>query len=138
MRVKYDWDKDVCSELSVSNHAAGVLNELDYLNQDCVVYRVEADIYLENSNEARLLYVETAKDASGADRTENDSQKDFQTRVFTLKLEHYKNALSWMRYEDKTGNNIEVGEHSRLADGVYMSKTCSGVRIEDAGGFYKG
>lgn len=54
MRVKYDCDKDVCSELSVSNHDADVLNELDYLNQACVVYRVGSDIYLENSNEVRI------------------------------------------------------------------------------------
>lgn len=98
IRLRYHEEEDSFQSFAICNHSTDVLNELDYLNHECCIYRIGADIYAEDMNQWKLLYTETEEDADAEELISNETQIDFQKYVYTIKLRHYKNALSWTKY----------------------------------------
>lgn len=126
--LKIEYNDGKYNFISTCSHNVEVLNELDYLNQECCIYRIGSEIYAENMNEWKLLYVETIQNADAGELVSNEIQAEFQEYVYTIKLRHYKDALSWTRY----GEDEPVEEEK-----TYVSQTYSGIRIEDAECFMK-
>lgn len=98
IRLIYNEEEDSFQSFAICNHSIDILNELDYLNHECCVYRIGADIYAEDMNQWKLLYTETEEDEEAESLISNETQIDFQKYVYTIKLRHYKENLSWIKY----------------------------------------
>lgn len=123
--IEAEYDNGSISKITISGHNKEVLNRLDYLNQDCCIYRVGAEIYAENAEQSELLYTEQTDVGGKINGDEN--QIFFQNLEFSIKITHYKNLLSQTIY--KIGSEADSEERESE---LHKSRQYDTVQVEDA------